>query len=65
MFKFKVRKAVLKRIKVTKKGKLLKRHQLGVGTHKLKKSKGALQRHKRLSRLSKGDTRQVKKMLGI
>ena len=65
MPKVKTRKSIDKRLKVTSKGKLLKRHQLGAGTHRAKKTKGALERHAKLSEVYKGETKSLKRALGI
>lgn len=61
----KTKKALLKRIKITGTGKILRRHQLGVGHLKRKKSKGALLRAKRPMQFSKGDEKRLKRMLGL
>lgn len=65
MPKQKTRKSIQKRIKVTKNGLLLRRHQLGNGHLKRKKSKGALERHKKTSIYFEGEARALKKALGI
>ncbi len=65
MSKMKTRKSVLKRIKVTSKGKLLRRHQLGVGHLKRKKSKGALNRQKKTSEFFKGEAKRLRKVVGF
>lgn len=65
MPKFKTRKSILKRIKITATGKLLRRHQLAAGTHRRKKSKGALGRHKKLMTFSKTETKTLRRALGI
>lgn len=65
MRKMKTKKALVKRIKITGSGKILRRHQLGVGHLKRKKSKGALARAKKLMEFSKGDAKRLKRMLGI
>lgn len=65
MPKVKTRKSIDKRLKITSKGKLLKRHQLGAGTHRSKKTKGALGRHAKLSEIFKGESKDLKRALGI
>lgn len=65
MPKQKTRKSIKKRIKVTKNGLLLRRHQLGSGHLKRKKSKGALERHKKTSIYFEGEARNLRKVLGI
>lgn len=65
MNKMKTHKAAVKRIKVTSSGKLLKRHQFGVGHLKRKKTKGALNRQKKLSIIFKGEAKAIKRLLGI
>lgn len=65
MGKQKTRKSMLKRFKITSSGKLLRRHQLGVGTHISKKSKGALERHKKTYELFKAEARKFRKVIGI
>ena len=65
MPKQKTRKSILKRIKVTASGKLLRRHQLAAGTHRRKKTKGALGRYKKLMPFAKRETKALKRALGI
>lgn len=65
MPKTKTRKSVEKRFKVTSTGKVMKRHQLGAGTHRSKKTKGALQRHAKLTEVFKGEVKDLKRALGI
>lgn len=64
MAKMKTKKSILKRLKVTSKGKLLRRHQLGSGHLKRNKSKGALERQKKVFPLFKGEAKKFKKILG-
>ena len=61
----KVKKSILKRLKITSKGKLLRRHQLGAGHLKRKKTKGALRRHSKLYELSRGEAKKLKKVMGL
>lgn len=61
--KFKIRKSLLKRFKITKSGKVLFR-----GSHvrhlRRKKTKSQLRRQKRLHALEGGWSKKVKKILG-
>ena len=57
MNKMKTRKSILKRLKITSKGKLLRRHQLGVGHLKSNKSKSALNRQKKSSVFFEGEAK--------
>lgn len=61
----KTRKSILKRLKVTSRGKLLRRHQLGAGHLKRKKTKGALERHKKTSEFFSGEAKKLRKVIGI
>jgi ribosomal protein L35 len=63
--KQKVRKSILKRIKITSTGKLLRRHQLGAGHLKRKKSKGSLSRQSKTAIYFKGEGRKLRKVIGI
>lgn len=65
MPKQKTKKSVLKRIKITSKGKILRRHQFGSGHLKRKKSKGALRRQKKTSLFFKGEGKRLKKVIGL
>lgn len=65
MPKQKTRKSILKRIKITSKGKILRRHQLGAGHLKRKKSKGALGRHQKTTIFFKGESRSLRKVIGL
>ena len=65
MSKQKTTKSVEKRIKITSKGKILRRHQLGAGHLKRHKSKGALNRAKKTKTFAKGEVRAIRRMLGI
>lgn len=64
-FKLKTRKAVLKRIKVTGSGKLLRSHQLRTSHLRRKKSKQALRRHARVQPVNKANAKTIKRMLGL
>ena len=61
----KIRKSILKRLKITSKGKILRRHQLGVGTHRHAKTKQALGRHKREVEFFKGESKTLRKVIGL
>jgi len=65
MPKQKTSKTILKRVKITSRGKILRRHQLGAGHLKRKKSKGALERQKRTSQYFKGEARKLRKVIGL
>lgn len=65
MPKQKTKKSIFKRIKVTAKGKLLRKHQLGSGHLKRHKSKNALQRQSKSSEYFKGEAKKYRKILGI
>lgn len=65
MPKQKTNKSVLKRVKITSTGKILRRHQFGSGHLKRKKSKSALNRQKRDSTYFKGEARRLKKVIGL
>lgn len=65
MPKMKTRKSISNRMKITSTGKMLKRHQLGVGHLKRKKSKSALNRQKKTSTVFKGDAKAYRRALGI
>lgn len=65
MYKQKTNKSILKRLKITSGGKILRRHQLGAGHLKRKKSKGALDRHTKTSEFFKADSRRFRKIIGI
>lgn len=55
---------MLKRIKITSTGKILRRHQLSAGHLKRHKSKNALNRAKKSTTYFKGEAGQLKKILG-
>lgn len=65
MSKQKTKKSLFKRVKITSKGKILRRHQLGAGHLKRNKSKGALERQKKTSTFFKGEARSLKKTIGL
>ncbi|MBU1031764.1 50S ribosomal protein L35 [Patescibacteria group bacterium] len=65
MSKQKTKKSVFKRIKITSTGKILRKHQLGSGHLKRKKSKSALNRQKKTSEFFKGETRRLRRVIGL
>lgn len=65
MPKQKTNKSVLKRIKITSKGKVLRKHQFGAGHLKRRKGKSALRRQKKTSTFFKGDARKLRKIIGL
>lgn len=64
-YKHKTKKSVIKRVKITKSGKLLRSHQLRANHLRRHKSKGALRRHAVPITVAKGDAKQLKRMLGV
>ena len=64
MPKMKTNKALVKRIKVTGTGKLM-RHRAGAGHLKSRKSPKRIRRFRKATGVSPGFTRQAKRMLGI
>ena len=62
---FSTNKSISKKIKVTSSGKLLRRHQLGSGHLKRKKSKSALNRQKKTYVMAKAENKKYKNLLGI
>ena len=65
MAKQKTKKSILKRVKITSKGKILRRHQLGAGHLKRKKSKSALERQTKTTEFFKSDSKKFRKVLGL
>lgn len=65
MGKMKTKKSILKRLKITSRGKILRRHQLGAGHLKRKKSKGALKRQKKTVEFFKGEAKSLRKVIGL
>jgi large subunit ribosomal protein L35 len=63
--KQKTKKALLKRVKITGTGKIMRSHQLRSGHLRRNKSKKALRRHARPIELSKAGVKAAKRMLGI
>lgn len=64
MPKQKTKKSILKRVKITSKGKILRRHQLGAGHLKRNKSKNAKDRQRKTSVYFKGESKKFKNILG-
>ena len=65
MPKQKTKKALMKRIKVTGTGKIMRSHQLRSGHLRRNKSKSALRRHTVPIQMNKTMLKSVKRMLGI
>lgn len=65
MPKQKTNKSVFKRVKITSSGKMLRRHQLGAGHLKSKKSHGALEAQKKTYVWFEGEARRLRKVIGI
>ncbi len=63
--KHRTKKALMKRIKITGTGKIMRSHQLRSGHLRRKKSKSALRRAARPVEFHKSQTKAVKSMLGI
>lgn len=64
MSKQKTKKSILKRVKVTSSGKILRRHQLGAGHLKRHKSNTALNRQKKTFEFFTGESKNFKDILG-
>lgn len=65
MYKLKTRKSVVKRIKVTGTGKIMRSHQLRAAHLRRTKSKQALRRHAIPIEVAKGDQKAIKRMLRL
>lgn len=63
--KLKTKKILMKKVKITGSGKILRSHQLRSGHLRRHKSKQALRRHQRPVVVSKTVEKTVKKLLGI
>ena len=61
----KTKKALLKRIKITGTGKIMRSHQLRSGHLRRTKSKSALRRHAVPVEFDKTQLKAIKRMLGI
>ncbi|MFH0937555.1 MAG: 50S ribosomal protein L35 [Candidatus Daviesbacteria bacterium] len=64
MPKVKTKKSLIKKIKITGTGKILRSHQLRSGHLRRKKSKSALRRHKKPIIVSKSIERTIKRLIG-
>ena len=65
MNKMKIRKSMMKRVKITGTGKILRRHQLATGHLKRNKSKSALVRQSKTIEYFKGEARKIRKVIGL
>lgn len=65
MPKQKTKKSIFKRVKITSTGKILRKHQFGSGHLKRKKSKGALLRQKKTVEYFKGESKRLRKVIGL
>lgn len=63
--KMRVKRSLLKKIKITSTGKILRSHQLRSGHLRRNKSKSALRRHAVPVVMSKTFHKQIRKLLGI
>lgn len=63
--KFKPKKILLKKVKVTGSGKILRSHQLRSGHLRRRKSKSTLRRHQEPVIVSKTVDKTLRKLLGI
>ena len=63
MSKQKTRKSILKRVKITSSGKIIRRHQLGTGHLKRNKTKGALNSQKKTSEFFTGESKHFKDLI--
>ncbi len=61
----KTKKSILKRLKITSSGKLLRRHQMGAGHLKRHKSNNALNRQKKTTEFFHGEGKKYKKVIGL
>lgn len=64
MNKLKTKKSLVKKVKMTGTGKMMRSHQLRSGHLKTHKSKQALRRHQVPMRVSSAEFKTFKKMLG-
>ena len=65
MPKMKTNKTISKRMKLTGRGKLMRRNQLGAGTHRTVKSKSALERHSKTKEVYKSESKKYKRLMGL
>lgn len=61
----KTKQALIKRVKITKTGKIMRSHQLRSGHLRRHKSKRALRRHAEPLPVAKSALKSVRRMLGI
>lgn len=61
----KTKKSLMKKIKITKTGKILRSHQLRSGHLRRHKSKQALRRHQRPIQISQTNTKSIRRLLGL
>lgn len=64
MSKQKTNKSILKRVKISSTGKILRRHQLGTGHLKRNKSNTAINKQKKNSEYFKGESNHFKDLIG-
>lgn len=64
-FKPKTKKALVKRIKITATGKIMRSHQLRTSHLRRHKTKRALRRYARPMVLSKSNQKAIRRMLGL
>lgn len=65
MTKMKTNKSLIKKVKLTSSGKMLRRHQFASGHLKRNKSNGALNSSKKTSEIFAGDIKKYKRMAGV
>jgi large subunit ribosomal protein L35 len=63
MPKVKTKKAIAKRIKITKTGKIIRRHQRGKGHLRAGKPKKKTHQYKRILEVSKTEGKKIRKLL--
>lgn len=62
--KMKTKKSLLKKVKITKTGKVIRSHQLRSGHLRRNKSKSTLRRHAEPLRIGRELEKKIKRMLG-
>jgi large subunit ribosomal protein L35 len=65
MPKIKTKKSLVKKIKITKSGKIMRSHQLRSGHLRRNKSKRSLRRHAVPIRMSSTMEKKMKRLLGV
>ncbi len=65
MPKQKTNKSVMKRIKITSGGKILRKHQFGSGHLKRHKSKNALNSQKKTIVFFRGEANKLRRLIGL